>query len=120
MTTNTELLNELNTFRATENLAPFADWCKARHLPLLEAYRAAAAKAAKKATTERAAKLPTYKDVANYDKSTVESPVQYVHSFLDRNPEMTRKEAVTALQAKGVNFSTARTQYQRWFTKRKG
>jgi hypothetical protein len=64
------------------------------------------------------AKLPTYKQIATYKKSTIEKPVDFVHSYLDANPEMTRKQAVSALVAQGVNYSTARTQYQRWFSKR--
>lgn len=66
------------------------------------------------------AKAPSYKDFANYDKSSVVKPVEFVHGFLDANPGLSRKAAVQALVEAGVNYSTARTQYQRWFTARKG
>lgn len=191
-----ELLNELNAFRAQSNLAPFADWRKARHMPMLEQYRAnaeklidtfeasaeelakqtvrptadeelnietrpmtdeevdATAKLAAmhaqvdelKATTEETAedllraathddfagnkgvqnaareiaKTKSYKQVAHYGKSTVDKPVGFIHQFLSDNPGMTRKEAVIALtEGYGVNYSTARTQYQRWYSANK-
>lgn len=47
-------------------------------------------------------------------KSTVDNPVQFVHKFLDKNPSLTRKVAIDKLRAKGVNVSTARTQYHKW------
>lgn len=47
-------------------------------------------------------------------KSTVKQPVQFVHKYLDRNPTLSRKEAIDRLRAKGVNVSTARTQYHKW------
>lgn len=64
-------------------------------------------------------KTPSYKDFANYDRSRIMKPVDFVHSFLDAHPELSRKAAVQALVEAGVNYSTARTQYQRWFSKRK-
>lgn len=48
-------------------------------------------------------------------KSTVARPVEFCKKFLDKNPELPRKEAIAKLHARGVNFATARTQYQRWF-----
>lgn len=67
-----------------------------------------------------ATKLPSYKTIARYEHSLVESPVAFVHGFLDANPEMTRKQAVSALvQVHGINYSTARTQFQKWFSKHK-
>lgn len=64
-------------------------------------------------------KAPSYKAIANYEKSSVESPVAYIHAFLDANPDMGRKAAVVELVGRGINYSTARTQYQRWSSKRK-
>ena len=146
------LLNELNAFRATENLAPFADWRKARHLPMLEAYRAAMVQDAAAEADEMegdepnalmilpngetvreseieevapvapvAEKLPAYKVLARQSGATsaIEKPVEFVHSFLTANPDMKRKAAVAALVEAGVNYSTARTQYQKWFTANK-
>lgn len=165
------LLNELNAFRATENLAPFADWRKARHMPMLEAYRAAmvqdaaaeademegdepdalivlpngetvreseieeyegtdthgeeapvdVAPAAHEANAVAVEKLPAYKVLARQSGATsaIEKPVEFVHSFLTANPDMKRKAAVAALVEAGVNYSTARTQYQKWFTANK-
>ncbi|QWY83370.1 hypothetical protein [Rhizobium phage RHph_X3_2] len=51
---------------------------------------------------------------ADHEKSTVEHPVQFVHKFLDKNPTLSRKAAIDKLRAKGVNISTARTQYHKW------
>lgn len=67
-------------------------------------------------------KLPSYKqmvrDHGGYSK--IENPVEFIRGFLDANPAMTRKQAVAALVAvHGVNYSTARTQYQKWYTKHK-
>lgn len=127
---NNELLNELNTFRATEDKAPFADWRKARHMPMLEAYRAeaqvekdvAVAEDVEVADDEDFVKVPSYKELARSStpKSTVVKPVDVVRAFLSANPELGRKAAVAALVEMGVNFSTARTQYQKWYTANKG
>lgn len=66
------------------------------------------------------AKTKSYKQVAHYGKSTVDKPVGFIHQFLSDNPGMTRKEAVIALtEGYGVNYSTARTQYQRWYSANK-
>ena len=73
-----------------------------------------------KVVKEKAPKGKSYKEAARYDKSAIESPVKFVHSFLDANPDLSRKDAVIALtEQHGVNYSTARTQYQKWFTARK-
>ena len=163
MTTNENLLAELNAFRVAEGKDPFKDWRKARHMPMLETYRAAAdfelpveelaaqegrpvhedaidaiAEALEDETTEvivldsltaliesqeaaRAlAKEKSYKEVARYTKSAVDGPVAFVHQFLDANPGLSRKEAVMTLTSvHGINYSTARTQYQRWYSARK-
>lgn len=134
MTTANELLNELNTFRATEGKEAFKDWRKARHMPMLEAYRTSVEAAAEEApvtavdseTVEEVeevevVKVASYKELARASAptSTVVKPVELVRNFLDANPEMGRKQAVAALVGMGVNFSTARTQYQKWFTARK-
>lgn len=66
------------------------------------------------------AKSKTYKQVARYGKSSPDNVCGFIHQFLSDNPDMTRKEAVIALtEGYGVNYSTARTQYQRWFAARK-
>lgn len=59
------------------------------------------------------------KTLATKEKSTVIKPVDFVHVFLDNATNLSRKEAIIALVDAGVNYSTARTQYQRWFTKNK-
>jgi hypothetical protein len=64
-------------------------------------------------------KAPSYKAMYSREHSRIENPFNVVHSFLDANPNLKRKNAIAALVDKGVNFSTARTQYQRWFSKRK-
>lgn len=64
-------------------------------------------------------KTPSYKQMTRLAKSEVEKPLSVIHSFLDENPTLTRKQAVAALVAKGINFYTARTQYQKWYTNKK-
>lgn len=133
-TTAIELLAELNAYRAIDGLPPFADWRKARHMPMLEAYinarlaevkdepvvieEAKGALAAKVEEVTPAAKQPAYKVLARMSgaKSAIEKPVEFVHAFLSANPDLSRKEAVAALVNEGVNYSTARTQYQKWFS----
>lgn len=116
--TNAINLAALNAFRAIDGLAPFADFRKARHMPMLDAYEveyvAAATSIAKKAK-KNAPKALTYKQLPHGVPSTIESPVAFVHGFLNANPKMKRKDAVAALIGTGINFSTARTQYQVWF-----
>ena len=139
MTTNLNLA-ALNAFRAIDNLAPFADFRNARHsAPLAEyetVYTIAATnlledalladQEANAATNEvaeiaQATKLPSYKSIARFGATSVpDSPVAFVHGFLNANPNMTRKQAVSALvTVHQVNYSTARTQYQKWFTAHK-
>ena len=66
-------------------------------------------------------KIPSYKLMYNVSKSAVESPVKFIHAFLDSHPDLKRKQAIFELVSKhGINFSTARTQYQRWYSERKG
>lgn len=125
MTTSNELLNELNTFRMTEGKEAFKDWRKARHMPMLEAYRAAAVIEETKDPEPEApveeVKTASYKELARASAptSSVLKPVEIVRNFLNANPDMGRKQAVAALVEMGVNFSTARTQYQKWFAARK-
>lgn len=178
MTQSQSNLELLNSFRQAEGKAPFADWRKARHQPMLDAYMANAetaavergelaeedtmdfeapadelaqqegrpsndeqpeqepeqeeaapvaqslsAAAAKNEVvrTAQKAKLPTYKEMAinNYRDSSVEKPVAFVHQFCENHPELTRKQAIAALLAYGVNYSTARTQYQKWYAAHK-
>lgn len=53
---------------------------------------------------------------ANRQQSTVEKPVALVHrlaaEMLEKDPNTTRKQIMTAAQAQGVAFYTARTQVQ--------
>jgi hypothetical protein len=135
----------LNSYRIEEGLAPYKDWRSARHQPQLDEYaakadakRKAAADAeltvvepavehakgpaipkAKKDKVAKADKLPTYKEMATYEKSTVAKPFEFIHSFLDANKDLGRKAAIQELIKAGINYSTARTQYQRWFSKNK-
>ena len=139
-------LATLNAFRELEGKAAFVDWRNARHQPMLDAYKAAAAEAAlleedlsdepdalivlpngetvRESEIEEVApvteKLPAYKVLARQSGATsaIEKPVEFVHSFLNANPDMKRKAAVAALVEAGVNYSTARTQYQKWFSKK--
>lgn len=65
-------------------------------------------------------KSPALKTIATTARSAVLKPVEFVHAFLDAAEPMTRKAAIQTLVELGVNYSTARTQYQRWFTINKG
>lgn len=135
-------LELLNSFRAAEGLAPFADWRKARHQPMLDTYMAAAEAEAMTShasnlesvvaavdafdndqivTAVKEEEIPSYKEFARYDKSAVDKPVGFIHQFLAHHGDkLTRKEAVHALvSGYGVNYSTARTQYQRWYAANK-
>jgi hypothetical protein len=133
--TPAELLTVLNSYRFIDGKPALTDWRNARHMPMLEKYEAdyqakyeaeQAALVAKtaeiNATVEEKAKLPAYKVLARMSgsTSTVAKPVEIVHSFCDQNAHLSRKEAVAALVEMGINYSTARTQYQKWFTARKG
>lgn len=111
-------LSLLNEYRAAEGKPPLADWRAPRHQPMLDAY--VAAEQAKKLAEQPKVKQPTYKEFARYDRSSVLNPVKAIHDFLDANPDLGRKESTKRLIEMGVNYSTARTQYQRWFSKRKG
>jgi len=67
-------------------------------------------------------KLPSYKQMVrdHGGNSKIESPVEFIRGFLDAHPDMTRKQAVAALvSVHSINYSTARTQYQKWFAKQK-
>lgn len=128
---NTSNLNlvALNTFRAIDGLAPFADFRKARHASMLNDYEAvydatavALNKKATKATKSTEVKAPrvTYKSMPHHVPTPFIGAVAFVHGFLNANPDLSRKQAVEALvTVHQVNFSTARTQYQRWSSNRK-
>lgn len=162
------LLNELNAFRAIDGKEALKDWRNARHMPMLEAYRAdeVAVKAVaidaeiaddfEASEAELAAQVgrqsadlardeqlveavrddkkevapvakvetkqgdvPSYKNMVRHEKSTIEKPLATIHAFLDANVGMKRKDAIAVLVEQGINFYTARTQYQRWFTNKK-
>lgn len=137
LTINKFLLAQLNTFRKAEGLTPFADWRKARHQPMLDEYIAKtdaimsnlaevvaevdAFDNDKIVTAVKSEEIPSYKEFARYDKSAVDKPVGFIHQFLAHHGDkLTRKEAVHALvSGYGVNYSTARTQYQRWYAANK-
>lgn len=145
VTTNDLKLQALNDFRAAEGKSAYADWRSARHQPMLDEYiamrdrDAAAVVTADTATNNQidaerlkvedvapvsvsTEKLPGYKTLAKTApaKSTLEKPVEFIHAWLNENPDTKRKAAVATLVGLGVNYATARTQFQRWFNARKG
>lgn len=66
-------------------------------------------------------KAPSYKEMARSgpQESVIEKPVQFIHEFLAENfGKRSRKELIAEIVAKGINVSTARTQYQH-FKKKK-
>lgn len=66
------------------------------------------------------ATVPAHKVFQVHGKSTIVSPVKVVHDFLDANgANLTRKQALFQLAQLGINYATARTQFQRWFAKNK-
>ena len=85
MASAAELLAQLNAFRATENLAPFADWRKARHQPLLDKYLAAEAEVGKaldnfEASTEELAAQSVRQEIT---EGKVEEVTEKVHDIID-------------------------------------
>lgn len=147
--TNSEKLALLNGYRNAEGKTSFADFRPARHQAMLDAYVAASqpaevepAKAEKSEVSQeeikdvinsndfankevaeafKGKKQPSYKHLMAKSGKTslVDKPVGFAHQFLTQHPELSRKEAVAALVEYGVNYATARTQYQRWFSGRK-
>lgn len=137
-------LEVLNTYRKACGLDPIAAWRQARHQPMLDQYEAAAQAQIEKERAERAeqsdplrdainshdfadkaiedavkgTKIPPYKTFARYGSSAVDKPCGFVHQFLNDHPTLTRKQAMHVLAQYGVNYSTARTQYQKWFAAR--
>lgn len=74
--------------------------------------------------TEAAApKAPRAPKPAHVAESRIEKPVALVHrvagEMFAANPNVTRKEILTALAGMGVATHTAATQYARWKTARK-
>jgi hypothetical protein len=65
-------------------------------------------------------RVPSYKLMYNTNKSAIDNPVKFIHDFLNAHPDLKRKQAIFELTSRGINFSTARTQYQRWYSERKG
>lgn len=125
-------LRTLNIFLERDGAAPVTVWVEAEHRPMLDAFErgiaeqeAAEQEAAEEAVAEEAAaevetpKAPSYKALASASvaRSTIEKPVDFIHAYLTANPTLKRKQAIAALVEQGVNYSTARTQYQRWFSK---
>jgi len=133
---NAASLARLNAYRQASGLDPVKDFRPARHQQFLddivapweamiadqEAEQAAALAKEKGDDPEPEQpkiKALSYKHLARKApaKSAVGTPVEFVHQFLTANPQLKRKEAIAALVDAGVNFSTARTQYQKWFAK---
>lgn len=52
-------------------------------------------------------------------KSKMKSTGVFIWAFLDLNPDLGRKEAISLLVKNGCNINTSRTQYQLWWTDRK-
>jgi hypothetical protein len=57
----------------------------------------------------------SYKELARRApaKSVVQNPVDIVWEFVAKNPDMPRKQAITALVNLGINLHTVKTQYQK-------
>ncbi len=63
-------------------------------------------------------KAPKKERKPRANASAVESPVKLVHETCDEmlkaNPNLSRKDVMAALLAKGINKHTISTQWQRW------
>lgn len=72
-------------------------------------------------TPRRTGTKETYNELAEIApaKSTVVSPVAFVRKFLELNPMMGRKEAISMLVKCGCNLNMARTQYQLFHAKQR-
>ena len=111
--TNNEKLNVLNSYRVAQGKVPVKSWHNRYANELNDAI--AANDAARERRSRKGDTTPAHKVFKSFDRSTRMSPVAYVHEFLSSHATMKRKEAIFALTQKGINYSTARTQYQRWF-----
>jgi hypothetical protein len=78
------------------------------------------AKPASKAAEKRS--IGTYADMAanRTEKSTVVNPVKVVWDLCESMKQARRKEVIAAAVAQGVNYYTARTQYQLWLAAKNG
>jgi hypothetical protein len=67
---------------------------------------------------------PAAEAIPQLKASTLESPSKAVWGIADEmhtaNPTVRRVDVVRACVAKGIALNTAKTQYQRWFTAKKG
>jgi hypothetical protein len=86
--------------------------------PLAEAIQSHDFASATIGEAAKAATIPPYKTFVRYTKSTVDEVCGFIHQFLTEHPDLTRKQATFALTQYGINYSTARTQYQKWFSGR--
>ena len=68
-----------------------------------------------KKTASKKAKATT-KKATSKKAATTSGPCAQVWKIADSMADAPRGEVVDACIAKGINPSTARTQYQRWFT----
>lgn len=50
------------------------------------------------------------------NRSRVKNPCKRVWEIADSMPDASRKEVIEACVKKGINFFTARRQYQEWYT----
>lgn len=91
--------------RSKKRLAPKADAPKP-------------AKAAKAPAAPKAAKEGTYAQMQANRKTTssVENPVRAMWDLCDKMTGSRRKDVIAAAVEAGINYYTARTQYQLWLT----
>ena len=63
----------------------------------------------------------SYRDLAMLApaRSKIKATGVFIWTFLDLNPNLGRKEAISLLVKNGCNINTSRTQYQLWWTDRK-
>ncbi len=64
--------------------------------------------------TEEVAASEVASDTRIHKSAGVEKPTKVVWEIADSMPGAKRKDVLAALEAKGVAFYTARTQYQKW------
>ena len=63
----------------------------------------------------------SYRDLAYLApaRSTVKATKVFIWAFLDLNPTLGRKEAISLLVKNGCNMNTSRTQYELWWASKK-
>jgi hypothetical protein len=69
--------------------------------------------------TEEVAASEVASDTRIHKSTGVEKPTKLVWEIADSMPGAKRKDVLAALEAKGIAYYTARTQYQKWLVNKR-